>query len=351
MKKGDPGRVPAIRRRDRGRLAGRREYPSQMAPAADGAGRDRGWLNSTETTRPGDKTDELSRGVFLLRKAPAPRRFTARKSFGPSCPTRPWRGWSAGTRRTSRAGERRTRTSAGSSPTPTPTPSAGSRRSWSIASTSARRCARRTAARPRSTSRSRSRPDWCSRAASTRTITRRRSPSSPGTSAPGMPRRAAAIARSQGEGRGSQLGFRRRRKPRARRGARDVARRKRRRGRGRGRGRRGARGGGAVHLQPAASGDAWGWRWTRKRSFRTSGRSVRHLRRWYQAVTVAEEDAAVGGAVRDEEAGDERDGDPGKEIGNPDPGKKTTNGEQPPLLPWLPRLPRLPGRSANGASP
>ena len=37
-----------------------------MAPAADGAGRDRGWLNSTETTRPGDKTDELSRGVFLL---------------------------------------------------------------------------------------------------------------------------------------------------------------------------------------------------------------------------------------------------------------------------------------------
>ena len=86
MKKGDPGRVPAIRRRDRGRLAGRREYPSQMAPAADGAGRDRGWLNSTETTRPGDKTDELSRGVFLLRKAPAPRRFTARKSFKPVVP-------------------------------------------------------------------------------------------------------------------------------------------------------------------------------------------------------------------------------------------------------------------------
>ena len=78
----------------------------------------------------------------------------------------------------------------------------------------------------------------------------------------GVPRRAAPIARSQGEGRGSQLGFRRRRSPRARRGARDVARRerrRRRRRRGRGR-RRGARGGGAVHLQPAASGDAWGWR-------------------------------------------------------------------------------------------
>ena len=57
-----------------------------MAPAADGVGRDRGWLNSTETTRPGDKTDELSRGVFLLRKAPAPRRFTARKSFKPVVP-------------------------------------------------------------------------------------------------------------------------------------------------------------------------------------------------------------------------------------------------------------------------
>ena len=70
----------------------------------------------------------------------------------------------------------------------------------------------------------------------------------------GVPRSAVAIARSQGEGRGSQLGFRRRRSPRARRGARDVARRERRRRRGRGAGAAGARGGGAVHLQPAASG-------------------------------------------------------------------------------------------------
>jgi len=43
-------------------------------------------MTSTETTRPGDKTDELSRGVFLMRKAPAPRRFTARKSFKPVVP-------------------------------------------------------------------------------------------------------------------------------------------------------------------------------------------------------------------------------------------------------------------------
>ena len=45
--------------------------------------------------------------------------------------------------------------------------------------------------------------------------------------------------------------------------------------------------------------------------------------------------------MRDEEAGDERDGDPGTEIGNPDPAKKRQAEEQPPA----PRLPRLPAVS------